>query len=154
MKRIKIFDTTLRDGEQAAGGALTLEEKIDIAQQLERLGVDCIEAGFPATSPGDFRSVQTVCELIKDAQVAALSDAKIPNIETTAAALKKAVAPRLHTVLSTSDIHLNYQLRITRQQALEMAVAAVKRGRELIGEVEFSAMDAATLGLGLPVPGV
>ena len=143
MRRIKIFDTTLRDGEQAAGGALTLEEKIDIAQQLERLGVDCIEAGFPATSPGDFRAVETICGLVKNAQVAALSDAKLANIETTGNALKKAVAPRLHTVLSTSDIHLNYQLRITRQQALEMAVAAVKRAREIIPEVEFSAMDAA-----------
>lgn len=143
MRRIKIFDTTLRDGEQAAGGALTLEEKIDIAQQLERLGVDCIEAGFPATSPGDFRAVETICGLIKNCQVAALSDARLANIETTGNALKKAVAPRLHTVLSTSDIHLNYQLRITRQQALEMAVAAVKRARDLIGEVEFSAMDAA-----------
>src|SRR6266542_5394397 len=143
MRRIKIFDTTLRDGEQAAGGALTLEEKIDIAQQLERLGVDCIEAGFPATSPGDFRAVETICELVKNCQVAALSDAKLANVETTGAALKKAAAPRLHTVLSTSDIHLNYQLRITREQALEMAVAAVKRGRDLIGEVEFSAMDAA-----------
>jgi 2-isopropylmalate synthase len=143
MRRIRIFDTTLRDGEQAAGGALTIEEKIEIARQLERLGVDCIEAGFPATSPGDFRAVETICELIKDCQVAALSDAKLPNIETTGAALKKAVAPRLHTVLSTSDIHLKYQLRITREQALEMAVAAVRLGRTLIPEVEFSAMDAA-----------
>ena len=143
MRRIKIFDTTLRDGEQAAGGALTLEEKIDIAQQLERLGVDCIEAGFPATSPGDYRAVEAICDVVKNAQVAALSDAKLANIETTGNALKRAVAPRLHTVLSTSDIHLNYQLRITRQQALEMAVAAVKLARNMIGEVEFSAMDAA-----------
>ncbi len=143
MRRIKIFDTTLRDGEQAAGGALTIDEKLEIGRQLERLGVDCIEAGFPATSPGDFRAVEAMCELVKDCQVAALSDAKLPNIETTGAALKKAVAPRLHTVLSTSDIHLNYQLRISREQALEMAVAAVKLGRSLIGEMEFSAMDAA-----------
>ncbi len=143
MRRIKIFDTTLRDGEQAAGGALTIDEKLEIGRQLERLGVDCIEAGFPATSPGDFRAVEAMCELVKDCQVAALSDAKLPNIETTGAALKKAVAPRLHTVLSTSDIHLNYQLRISREQALEMAVAAVKLGRSLIPEVEFSAMDAA-----------
>lgn len=143
MRRVKIFDTTLRDGEQAAGGALTLEEKVEIARQLERLGVDCIEAGFPATSPGDFNAVQTICEQVKDCQIAALSDAKLPNIETTAAALKKAKAPRLHTVLSTSDIHLQYQLRISREQALDMAVAAVKLGRSLIPEVEFSAMDAA-----------
>jgi 2-isopropylmalate synthase len=143
MRRIKIFDTTLRDGEQAAGGALTLEEKLEIVRQLERLGVDCIEAGFPATSPGDFRAVEATCEIVRDCQVAALSDAKLANIETTGAALKKGVAPRLHTVLSTSDIHLNYQLRITREQALEMAVAAVKLGRKLIPEVEFSAMDAA-----------
>src|ERR671924_492362 len=143
MRRIRIFDTTLRDGEQAAGGALTIEEKLEIGRQLERLGVDCIEAGFPATSPGDFRAVEATCELIKDCQVAALSDAKLPNIETTGAALKRAAAPRLHTVLSTSDIHLQYQLRISRQQALEMAVAAVQLGRKLIPEVEFSAMDAA-----------
>lgn len=143
MRRVRIFDTTLRDGEQAAGGALTIEEKLEIARQLERLGVDCIEAGFPATSPGDFRAVEAIAELVKDCQVAALSDAKLPNIETTGAALKKAVAPRLHTVLSTSDIHLKYQLRISREQALEMAVAAVKLGRRLIPQVEFSAMDAA-----------
>ena len=143
MRRIKIFDTTLRDGEQAAGGALTLEEKLEIGRQLERLGVDCIEAGFPATSPGDFRAVEQMCETVKDCQVAALSDAKLPNIETTGAALKKAVAPRLHTVLSTSDIHLQHQLRISRERALEMAVAAVRLGRNLIPEVEFSAMDAS-----------
>src|SRR5581483_802147 len=143
MRRVRIFDTTLRDGEQAAGGALTIEEKLEIARQLERLGVDCIEAGFPATSPGDFRAVEAIAELVKDCQVAALSDVKLPNIETTGAALKKAVAPRLHTVLSTSDIHLKYQLRISREQALEMAVAAVKLGRRLIPQVEFSAMDAA-----------
>ena len=143
MRRIRIFDTTLRDGEQAAGGALTFDEKLEIARQLERLGVDCIEAGFPATSPGDFRAVEAVCEFVRDCQVAALSDAKLPNIETTAKALMKAVAPRLHTVLSTSDIHLNYQLRISREQALDMAVAAVKLGRSFLPEVEFSAMDAA-----------
>jgi 2-isopropylmalate synthase len=143
MRRIKIFDTTLRDGEQAAGGALTLEEKLEIGRQLERLGVDCIEAGFPATSPGDFRAVEQMCETVKDCQVAALSDAKLPNIETTGAALKKAAAPRLHTVLSTSDIHLQHQLRISRERALEMAVAAVRLGRNLIPEVEFSAMDAS-----------
>ncbi|HEX2033686.1 MAG TPA: 2-isopropylmalate synthase [Chloroflexota bacterium] len=143
MKRVKIFDTTLRDGEQAAGGALTIEEKLEIGRQLERLGVDCIEAGFPATSPGDFRAVEMMCEQVKDCQVAALSDAKLPNIETTGAALKRAVAPRLHTVLSTSDIHLQHQLRISREQALDMAVAAVKLGRRLIPEVEFSAMDAS-----------
>ncbi len=143
MRKVKIFDTTLRDGEQAAGGALTLEEKLEIGRQLERLGVDCIEAGFPATSPGDFRAVEMMCQVVKDCQVAALSDAKLPNIETTGAALKGAVAPRLHTVLSTSDIHLQHQLRISREAALEMAVAAVKLGRRLIPEVEFSAMDAA-----------
>lgn len=143
MRRVRIFDTTLRDGEQAAGGALTLEEKLEIGRQLERLGVDCVEAGFPATSPGDFRAVELMCEQLKGCQVAALSDAKLPNIETTAAALKGAVSPRLHTVLSTSDIHLQHQLRISREQALEMAVAAVRLGRSLIPEVEFSAMDAA-----------
>ena len=143
MRRIKIFDTTLRDGEQAAGGALTLEEKLELGRQLERLGVDCIEAGFPATSPGDFRAVEQIGLQVKDCQVAALSDAKLPNIETTGAALKRAVAPRLHTVLSTSDIHLQHQLRISREQALSMAVDAVRLARRLLPEVEFSAMDAA-----------
>src|SRR5947207_13480001 len=93
MRRIKIFDTTLRDGEQAAGGALTIEEKLEIGRQLERLGVDCSEAGLPATSPGDFRAVEAMCEIVKDCQVAALSDATWPNIHTTGATLKKADAP-------------------------------------------------------------
>src|SRR4029453_8790810 len=146
MRRVRIFDTTLRDGEQAAGGALTLEEKLEIGRQLERLGVDCIEAGFPAPSPGDFRAVEQMCEQVKDCQVAALSDAKLPNIETTGAALKKATAPRLPPLRPApppSGIHLQPQLRISREQALEMAVAAVRLGRKLIPEVEFSAMDAA-----------
>lgn len=142
MEKVRIFDSTLRDGEQAAGGALTIEEKLDIARQLERLRVDIIEAGFPMTSRGDFAAVELLCREIKDCQIAALSGIKLNQIDTTWEALKEAEAPLLHTVISTSDIHLRRQLRVTREEALEMAVAAVKRARRYCPEVEFSAMDA------------
>src|SRR5205809_6293097 len=105
MRRIKIFDTTLRDGEQAAGGALTIEEKLEIGRQLERLGGDCIEGGFPATSPGGLHPGEALRELVKDRPVAALSDAKLPNIQDTGAAPTKAVPPRLHPLPPTSERH-------------------------------------------------
>jgi 2-isopropylmalate synthase len=142
MERVRIFDTTLRDGEQAAGGALTIEEKLELGKQLARLGVDVIEAGFPHTSPGDFAAVQLLAREIRGCQIAALSGIRLEQIDSTGAALKDAENPLLHTVISTSDIHLQRQLRVSREEAIEMAVAAVKRAREYCSEVEFSAMDA------------
>lgn len=142
MEHVRIFDTTLRDGEQAAGGALTIEEKLDLGQQLARLGVDVIEAGFPHTSPGDFEAVQLLAQEIRDCQIAALSGIKLVQIDTTGTALKNAANPLLHTVISTSDIHLQRQLKVDRDGAIEMAVAAVQRAKEYCSEVEFSAMDA------------
>ena len=141
-EHVRIFDTTLRDGEQAAGGALTIDEKLDLGQQLARLGVDVIEAGFPHTSPGDFEAVQLLAQEIQDCQIAALSGIRLAQIDTTGAALKNAVNPLLHTVISTSDIHLQRQLKVDRDGAIKMAVAAVKRAKEYCSEVEFSAMDA------------
>ena len=142
MDRMMIFDSTLRDGEQAAGGALTIEEKLEIARQLERLGVDIIEAGFPFTSPGDFAAVELIAREIRGCQIAALSGIKLEQLDTTWEALKDAEAPFLHTVISTSDIHLERQLRMSREEALETAVRAVKHARNMAPEVEFSAMDA------------
>ena len=142
MEQVIIFDTTLRDGEQAAGGTLTLEEKHEIGHQLQRLGINIIEAGFPHTSPGDFAAVQLLARELRDCQIAALSGVKREQIDSTWSALKEAAAPLLHVVLSTSDIHLKYQLRISREEALELAVDAVKYSKRYCGAVEFSAMDA------------
>jgi 2-isopropylmalate synthase len=142
MERVIIFDTTLRDGEQAAGGALTLEEKHEIGHQLQRLGVDVIEAGFPHTSPGDFAAVQLLARELRECQIAGLSGIRHEQIDSTWDALKEAEAPLLHVVLSTSDIHLKYQLHISREEAQELAVDAVKYAKRLCDAVEFSAMDA------------
>ncbi len=142
MEHVRIFDTTLRDGEQAAGGALTIEEKLELGKQLARLGVDVIEAGFPHTSPGDFQAVQRLAREIRSCQIAALSGIKLEQIDTTGTALKEAEVPLLNTVISTSDIHLQRQLKVNREGAIAMAVAAVKRAKEYCSEVEFSAMDA------------
>ncbi len=142
MERVIIFDTTLRDGEQAAGGALTLEEKHEIGHQLQRLGVDIIEAGFPHTSPGDFAAVQLLARELRDCQIAGLSGIKEEQIDSTWNALKEAEAPLLHVVLSTSDIHLKHQLHISREEALELSVEAVRYAKRYCSAVEFSAMDA------------
>ncbi len=142
MERVIIFDTTLRDGEQAAGGALTLEEKHEIGHQLQRLGVDVIEAGFPHTSPGDFAAVQLLARELRECQVAGLSGVRHEQIDSTWEALKEAEAPLLHVVLSTSDIHLKHQLHIGREEAQVLAVDAVKYAKRFCDAVEFSAMDA------------
>ena len=114
MKTIRIFDTTLRDGEQAAGGALTLEEKVEIGRQLQKLGVTVIEAGFPSTSPGDFEAVQFMSRELRDVEIAALSGFKEDQLIRTWEALRDAERPLLHTVISTSDIHIEQQLHMTR----------------------------------------
>ncbi|MGI8914828.1 MAG: 2-isopropylmalate synthase [Chloroflexota bacterium] len=141
--RVRFFDTTLRDGEQAPGATLTLPEKIEIARALSRLGVDVIESGFPQTSQGDFEAVRAVCAEVTGRQVAALSGYKREQIDRTWEAIKDAEAPLLHIVLSTSDIHLQGYLGINREQALELCRDAVQHARRYTPFIEFSAMDAA-----------
>lgn len=141
-RRVIIFDTTLRDGEQAPGFSMNTEEKIQMALQLERLGVDVMEAGFPISSPGDFDAVTKVAKIIKNAGVAGLCRANEKDISVGWDALKHAVRPRIHTFIATSDIHLQHKLKKTREEALEIAVAAVKFARNLCEDVEFSAEDA------------
>ncbi len=141
--KVYIFDTTLRDGEQSPGASMNTEEKLEIARQLVRLGVDVIEAGFPASSPGDFESVRRIAAEVGDAcVVCALSRAVPSDIESAAAALAGAARPRIHTGIGVSESHLTHKLRIDRATALERGVAAVKLARSLVGEVEFYAEDA------------
>ena len=140
--RIYIFDTTLRDGEQSPGASLNVEEKLEIARQLERLGVDVIEAGFPISSPGDFQAVQQISRLIKNATVCGLTRAVQKDIDSAAEALKDAVHPRIHTGLGVSDSHLTHKLKMTREQAMERGVAAVKHARNLVPEVEYFLEDS------------
>ncbi|MEN6463178.1 MAG: 2-isopropylmalate synthase [Syntrophomonas sp.] len=141
--RIYLFDTTLRDGEQSPGVSLNAEEKLEIALQLARLGVDVIEAGFPVSSPGDFNAVSTIAKKVKGPVIAALTRAIKKDIEKSWEAIKLAESPRIHTFLATSDIHLKYKLQMTREQALEQAVEAVKFASTLCSDVEFSAEDAS-----------
>ncbi|OAG28524.1 2-isopropylmalate synthase [Thermodesulfatator autotrophicus] len=142
ISRVYIFDTTLRDGEQSPGVSLTVEEKKEIARALERLKVDVIEAGFPVASPGDFEGVKAIAETVKDVQVAALARANQKDIDTAWEAIKGAKAPRIHTFIATSDIHLQYKLRKSREEVLELAVEAVKYAKKYTPLVEFSAEDA------------
>ncbi len=141
--RVLIFDTTLRDGEQSAGTAMTVEEKVEIARQLERLGVDVIEAGFPVSSPGDFEAVQRVAREVRTPIIAALSHAKEGAIDRAAEALRDAANPRIHVFLSSSDNHLMNQLRKNREEVVEMAVTSVQRARAHVDDVEFSPMDSS-----------
>jgi 2-isopropylmalate synthase len=140
--KVFIFDTTLRDGEQVPGCKLNTEQKIEIALQLERLGVDIIEAGFPISSPGDFRSVEAVCEAVREPIVCGLSRAVPKDIEVAAQALQKARRPRIHTGIGTSDSHIKHKLRSTPEKILEQAVAAVKLAKRFVEDVEFYAEDA------------
>lgn len=142
-KRIYIFDTTLRDGEQSPGVNLNTHEKIEIGQQLQKLGVDVIEAGFPMASTGDFEAVKAIAEKIKGVTICGLSRAVFADIDRAWEALKAAKQPRIHTFIATSDIHMVHKLRMTRQQVLEAAVAAVKHAKQYTGDVEFSAEDAS-----------
>jgi len=140
--RVFIFDTTLRDGEQSPGASMNSGEKLIIARQLEKLGVDIIEAGFPIASDGDFDAVRQIAREIKKCQIAALARANKIDIDRAWEAVKNAAHPRLHTFISSSDIHLKYQLKKTRRQVLMEAIAAVKYARAYTDNVEFSAMDA------------
>ena len=142
MDRIAIFDTTLRDGEQSPGFSMNVEEKMQMARQLERLQVDVIEAGFPVASEGDFEAVKKISGEIRSVTIAALARAVPVDIDRCWEALEGARRPRIHTFLATSDIHLKHKLNKTRGEALDIAVKAVERARRLCDEVEFSAEDA------------
>lgn len=143
MDKIIFFDTTLRDGEQAAGAGLNAQDKLDIARQLEKLGVDVIEAGFPISSPGDFEAVQIIAREIKKSSVCALAHANAEAIDRAWEAIKKAKKPRIHIFLSASDIHLLYQLKKTREEILETSRDMVARAKKYTDDIEFSPMDAS-----------
>lgn len=140
--KVDIFDTTLRDGEQVPGCKLNTKEKIELALQLEALGVDIIEAGFPISSPGDFESVNEISKIIKNASVCGLSRAVQKDIETAAEALKYATRPRIHTGIGTSDIHIKGKFNSNREDILQRAVQCVKWARNFVDDVEFYAEDA------------
>jgi len=140
--QIRIFDTTLRDGEQSPGATMNVAEKVRIAQQLEKLGVDIIEAGFPISSQGDFDAVKTISKAIIHSEVAALARANPQDIDRAWEAVKVAKFPRLHTFISTSDIHLKHQLKKSKEEVVQIASRSVARAKRLTPNVEFSAMDA------------
>ena len=139
---IHIFDTTLRDGEQVPGCKLDAGQKVIIARQLELLGVDVIEAGFPVSSPGDFQSVVDICKAVNDPVVCGLTRAVMNDIDVAAQALKHAKRPRIHTGIGTSDSHIQHKLRTTPEKIIERAVAAVKHAKSYVEDVEFYAEDA------------
>ena len=140
---VKIFDTTLRDGEQSPGASMNVEEKVLIAKQLARLGVDIIEAGFAISSPGDFEAVRRISHEIEGPIVCSLARAKSEDIDKAWEALEGAPKPRIHTFISTSDIHLKYQFKMTREEAKKRAIEMVKWARSYVDDVEFSPMDAS-----------
>src|SRR6202047_3419926 len=139
---VRIFDTTLRDGEQSPGFSMNTEEKIRLARQLAALGVDVIEAGFPIASRGDLEAVRLVAREVRDVPIAALARAKKEDVNAAIEALEPAAASRLHIFLATSDLHLRVKLNMTREQALEAIGSMIRYGRQHVGEVEFSAEDA------------
>ena len=140
--RIQVFDTTLRDGEQAPGFSMTAAEKLRLAQQLDRLGVDIIEAGFPISSEGDFEAVRAIAAAVRRPIIAGLARAIPADIDRAWGALQHAARPRIHVFLATSDIHLEHKLRITREQCLEQVASSVAHARTYCDDVEFSAEDA------------
>src|ERR671921_215978 len=146
-ERVLIFDTTLRDGEQSPGISLNTAEKLEIAHQLARLGVDVIEAGFPISSAGDFEAVQAIAREVHGPSIAGLARAQAPDVESAARAVQDAERPRIHTFISTSDIHIVHQFRSTREDILAQARAAVAHARSFVDDVEFSPMDATRADL-------
>jgi len=141
-EQVQIFDTTLRDGEQVPGCKLDTKNKLIIAERLDLLGVDIIEAGFPISSPGDFHSVEEIAKLVKNATVCGLTRAVKKDIEVAADALKLAKRPRIHTGIGTSDSHIKYKFNATREKIIELAVAAVTYAKSFVEDVEFYAEDA------------
>src|SRR3989337_2549711 len=142
--RVYIFDTTLRDGEQSPGISLNVHEKVEIAQQLARLGVDVIEAGFPITSPGDFEAVEAIAQNVEGPVICGLARTHKADIDAAWGAVKDAQRPRIHTFISTSDIHITHQLQTTRDDVKGQAKAAVSLAKSYCDDVEFSPMDATT----------
>ncbi|MEJ2210853.1 MAG: 2-isopropylmalate synthase, partial [Anaerolineae bacterium] len=140
--RVTIFDTTLRDGEQSPGAALNVNEKVEIAHALEELGVDVIEAGFPISSPGDFRAVQRISQEVRNCTICGLTRANRKDIDAAAEALKGAARPRIHTGLGVSDVHVEHKLRMTRDEALERGVDAVKYAKSFVEDVQYYTEDA------------
>jgi 2-isopropylmalate synthase len=141
-EKIEIFDTTLRDGEQVPGCKLNTGQKLIIAERLDKLGIDVIEAGFPISSPGDFESVSEISKLVRNATVCGLTRANRKDIDTAAEALKYAKKPRIHTGIGTSDSHIQYKVNSTREDILERATEAVKYAKRYVEDVEFYAEDA------------
>src|SRR4029077_10177665 len=141
--RVLIFDTTLRDGEQSPGISLNKQEKLEIAHQLARLGVDVIEAGFPITSPGDFESVQAIAREVEGPVICGLARTSNQDIEAAWNAVRDSARPRIHTFISTSDIHIEHQLQITREDVKGQTRAAVAQAREYTDDVEFSPEDGS-----------
>jgi len=141
-KLIRIFDTTLRDGEQSPGASMNIDEKVRVAKQLEKLNVDIMEAGFPIASEGDFEAVKKIAKAVKKCEVAGLARANEKDIDRAWEALKFAKMPRIHTFIATSDIHLKYKLKKTREEVIDAAVKAVRHARRYTENVEFSAEDA------------
>lgn len=142
MRKLYIFDTTLRDGEQSLGITLNIQEKLEISQQLVKLGVDIIEAGFPASSPGDFEAVRQIAREIKGVTVCGLTRAVSKDIDTCYEAIREAEQPRIHTGLALSPIHRKYKLGVTVEQGIQMAVDAVRHAKKYVADVEFYAEDA------------
>lgn len=148
MERVYIFDTTLRDGEQSPGASMNVSEKLTLAKQLERLGVDIIEAGFAISSPGEFEAIVAISNEIKGPIICSLARAKEKDIEASYNALKDASKKRIHIFHSSSDIHLKYQYRITKEEALKRSFEMVKFAKSLVDDVEFSPMDATRTDIG------
>src|SRR5512146_2139753 len=140
--RITVFDTTLRDGEQSPGCSMTVQEKLRMARQLDRLGVDVIEAGFPIASDGDFEAVQAIAASVRRPIIAGLARARRGDIERAWHALRHAARPRIHIFLATSDIHLQYKLKISREECLAQAREAITFAKSFCPDVEFSPEDA------------
>jgi 2-isopropylmalate synthase len=143
MDTVQIFDTTLRDGEQSPGFSMNRDEKLRLAHQIEELGVDVLEAGFPIASPGDLEATRAVAAEIRHCRVAALARARQDDVDAALRGLEPAAKPRLHLFLATSDLHLKHKLRSTREQALEQIIKMIRLGRQHCEEVEFSAEDAS-----------
>ena len=141
-ERVYFFDTTLRDGEQSPGCSMHTPEKLRMAQQLATLGVDVLEAGFAVSSEGDFAAVQLIAKEVRGPQIASLARAKQEDIETAARALEPARSSRIHIFLASSDIHLKYKLKISREQAIEQAGSSVRLAKKLVDTVKFSPEDS------------